>query len=285
MTAVELKRQGVTEWLYLVQFTCRNSFVGAAFFLPSFAITLLQLFTGAAIYYLMGQTVGSGAEEEISRFGMSYGTYIVTGVMFNLIMTETLVVYHNAWLQGYWMGNFDVYLQHPGGVSAYLTGNVLFNYAWSAVGTVAYAVVGIGLFGVSVDVSSLPAVLAILMLAVFSLTGLGLMGASTFSLLGAKSWGQNPIDWLMGFGVALLSGVYFPASALPGWLAEFADWLPQTHAIEAARLALSGQGLSGLGDDLLYLAIFGVVTLPLGVWAFAAGLRKVQRDGALTRWS
>lgn len=285
MSTIELKRQGLTEWLYLMRFTFRNTFVGAAFFLPSFVITLAQLFTGAAIYYLMGQTVSSGAEDEIARFGMSYGTYIITGVMFNLIMIETLSVFHNAWLQGYWMGNFDVYLQHPGGVSAYLTGNVLFNYLWAGISTVIYVLVGVGLFRVSVDVPNLPVVLLILLLAVFSLTGLGLLGASTFSLLGAKNWGQNPIEWLMGFGVALLSGVYFPASELPGWLADFAGWLPQTHAIEAARLALGGHGLSGLGEDLAFLAIFGAVTLPLGVLAFAAGLRKVQRDGALTRWS
>lgn len=286
MAVVELKRQGIRPWLSLVYFTVKNAYFGWTFFLPSFILALAQMFTGAAIYYLMGQLVAPGAESAVHHYHMSYGTYIVTGVMFNLILETTLSAYHNAWLSGYWATQFDTYLQHPGGVSAYLSGSVLFSYSTAFVNTVIYVIVGAGLFGVSVDVPNLPAVLAILLLGVFSLTGLGLLGASTFSLLGAKNWGQNPVDWLVGFGVALLSGVYFPPSALPAGLRHLAGWLPQTHAIRAARLVLNGQArLSAVAGDLGFLAIFGAVSLPVGVFAFAAGLRKAQRQGALTRWS
>jgi ABC-2 type transport system permease protein len=173
-------------------------------------------------------------------------------------------------------------------VSAYLAGSVLFEYLVVGINTVAYIVVGVAVFGIPVDLPNLPVVLVILVAGVFSLTGLGLLGASTFSLLGAKNWGQNPVEWLIGFGVALLAGVYFPPTVLPQWLQPLSEWLPQTHAIRAARLALDGQsGLHtpGIRDDLVFLLIFGAVTLPLGVLAFAAGLRKVQRDGSLTRWS
>ena len=64
----------------------------------------------------------------------------------------------------------------------------------------------------------LPDVLVVLILAVIALTGLGLAGASTFTLLNAKNWDSNPIGWLVGFGVTLLSGVYFPPTVLPEWL-------------------------------------------------------------------
>jgi ABC-2 type transport system permease protein len=208
--------------------------------------------------------------------------------MFNLVLATTLSAYHHAWLEGYWATQFDTYLQHPGGVSAFLTGSVLFNYATAGINTVIYVLVGVGLFGVRVNVPNLPVVLVILALGIFALTGLGLLGAGTFSLLNAKDWGQNPIEWLVGFGVALLAGVYFPPTTLPPALQELAGWLPQTHAIRAARLALTGQvGMLSpeLRGDLLFLLVFGAVSLPLGVLAFAAGVRKVQRDGSLTRWS
>jgi ABC-type multidrug transport system permease subunit len=273
----------VRQWLSLVSFTTRNAYFGWTFFLPSFVLALAQMFTGAAIYYLMGRLVAPGAAAQVHQYHMGYGTYIITGVMFNLILSMTLSAYHNAWLSGYWATQFDTYLQHPGGVSAYLAGQVLFTYSEGFINTVIYVVVGVRLFGVSVDVPNLPLVLGILVLGIFSLTGLGLLGASTFSLLNAKNWGQNPIDWLVGFGVALLSGVYFPATALPHWLQRLSGWLPQTHAIRAARLALNGSGV--MGSDLLFLLMFGAITLPIGVLAFAAGLRKAQRQGALTRWS
>jgi ABC-type multidrug transport system permease subunit len=287
-SAAELKRKGVSQWLFLVGFSLKNAYFGWAFFLPSFVLLLIQMFTAAAIFYVMGQLVAPGATPEVDAYGMSYGTYIVTGVMFNLVLTTTLSAYHEAWLNGYWATQFDTYLQHPGGVSAYLAGSVLFSYLMAAINTVAYVLVGVAIFGVSVDVPHLPMVLVILVAGVFSLTGLGLLGASTFSLLGARNWGQNPVEWLVGFGVALLAGVYFPPSALPAWLQPLSEWLPQTHAIRAARLALNGQsGLDSpaLWGDLAFLLVFGAVSLPLGVLAFAAGLRKVQRDGSLTRWS
>jgi ABC-2 type transport system permease protein len=283
---VQLKRQGVSQWLFLVGFSVKNAYFGWAFFLPSFVLLLVQMFTAATIFYVMGQLVAPGAAPDVDAYEMSYGTYIVTGVMFNLVLTTTLSAYHDAWLNGYWATQFDTYLQHPGGVSAYLAGSVLFSYLVAAINTVAYVIVGAAVFGVSVNVPNLPVVLAILVAGVFSLTGLGLIGASTFSLIGARNWGQNPVEWLVGFGVALLAGVYFPPSVLPTWLQPLSEWLPQTHAIRAARLALSGQSnVSGLWDDLLFLLVFGAVSLPIGVLAFAAGLRKVQRDGSLTRWS
>ena len=284
----DLKRQGFRQWLSLVYFTLKNAYFGWTFFLPSFVLVLAQMFTAAAIYYLMGRLVDPGAASDVASYHMGYGTYIVTGVMFNLILSTTLSAYHQAWLSGYWATQFDTYLQHPCGVTAYLAGSVLFDYLISLIGTVIYVIVGIGLFGITIDVPNLPVVLVILVLGIFSLTGLGLLGASTFSLLNAKQQGQNPVDWLVGFGVALLAGVYFPPAVLPNWLQHVGRWLPQTHAIRAARLALNGQsGLTahGMRDDLLYLVVFGAVTLPIGMLAFAAGLRRAQRQGTLTRWS
>lgn len=278
----------VGRWLYLVFFSFKNSYFGWTFFLPSFAITLAQMFTAAAIFYLMGELVAQAAASDVQAYDMSYGTFIVTGVMVNLLLEATLSAYHQAWLSGYWATQFDTYLQHPGGVSAYLTGSVLFSYLQVVVRTVIYVIVGVVLFNVPVDVPNLPTITVILLLGVFSLTGLGLLGASTFSLLNARSWGQNPVEWLLGFAVALLAGVYFPATVLPSWLQGLSYWIPQTHAIHAARLALTGQvGLtsSAVTGDLVFLLGFGCVTLPLGVLAFVAGVRKVQRDGTLSRWS
>ncbi len=286
--AQEMKQGGLANWLYLVGFTVRNRFWGWTFFLPSFVLNLAEMFTAAAVFYFMGSLVAPGANSRIGQYGMGYGTYIVTGVMFMLVMRTTLTTYHEAWLEGYWATQFDTYLQHPGGVSAFLTGAVIFQYFLAAINTLAYFLVGVWLFGVSVDVPNLPSVFVILALAVASLTGLGLIGASTFSLLNAKNWGTNPVEWLVGFAVTLLSGVYFPPTVLPEWLQRIGWWLPQTHALHAARLALGGNaGLAApsVRGDVMYLIAFAAVSLPVGLWVFGAGMRKAERDGALTRWS
>ena len=135
---------------------------------------------------------------------------------------------------------------------------------------------------------NLPAVAAILILSVVAITGLGLASASAFSLLNAKQYGRNPIQWVVAFSVSLLSGVYFPPTVLPAWLQRLGAWLPQTHALHAARLCLSGH--AALTDqqirvDLLYLVEFAVVFLPVGSALFWAGMRKAEREGGFTQWS
>lgn len=278
----------VGQWFTLAGLAVRNWFVSWTFFLPSFVLTLIGMLTSGAIYFLMGQVVAAGAQPYIAEYGFSYGAYIVTGVLFAMALETTLGAYHEAFLRGYWTNQFDVYLQHPGGVSALLAGEVLARYLVTGIHTLAYLFVAGVLFGVPLRLTNVFDALVVLVLAVVSLTGLGLAGASTFSLFNVKREETNPVKLLVSFAALLLSGIYFPPSVLPGWLQELGAWLPHTHALRAARLCLSGQATLGapqIAGDLLFLLKFTVVTLPLGVLLFAAGMRAVQREGSLTRWS
>jgi len=278
----------VGQWITLVLLAVRNWFVSWTFFLPSFIVSLIGMVTGGAIFYLMGQVVAKGAQPHIAEYGLSYGSYIITGVMFTMIMDATLSAYHEAFLRGYWTNQFDVYLSHPGGVSALLTGEVLAKYLVASVNTIIYFLVAVWLFGVSVELSNLFDTFIILVLAVASLTGPGLAGASTFSLFNAKKEEANPVQLLATFGSTLLSGIYFPPSVLPGWLQAVGQWLPQTHILHAARLCLSGKASLGdpvIAGDISYLIKFSLVTLPIGVLLFAAGIRASQKEGSLTRWT
>lgn len=286
--AFELKARGVRPWLGLVVFAMRNWIFTWTFFLPSFVLSLAQMFTGAAAFYLMGTLVGPGAAEHVQRYGVGYGSYIITGLMLNLLMTETLQGYHQCLSSTYWASQTDAYLQHPGGLSALLVGNLLMRYLMAAVNTLAYLLVGVWLFRVPVAFANLPHVAGLLGLALFSLTGLGLAGASAFTLLNAKSWDSNPVTWLMGFAVTLMAGVYFPPTVLPEWLQAVGGWLPQTHALHAARLCLSGQATLAtpeVGASAGFLVKFGLATLPVGLVLYGAGMRRAQRDGTLSRWS
>lgn len=281
-------RREVGRWLALVLLALRNWFISWAFFLPGFFISLIGMVTNAAIYYLMGQMVAKGAQPYIAEYGLNYGAYIITGVLFTMVMDATLSGYHEAFLRGYWTNQFDVYLQHPGGVSALLTGEIMAKYLIAGLNTIVYFLMAVLVFAVPVAFTHLADALLILGLAVISLTGLGLAGASTFSLFNAKREETNPVQLFMTLGGTLLSGLYFPPSVLPGWLQSIGYWLPQTHVLRAARLCLSGQAKITdpvIADDLSFLIRFSMICLPIGVLLFALGIRKSQKEGSLTRWS
>lgn len=42
---------------------------------------------------------------------------------------------------------------------------------------------------------------------------------------------------------------------------------------------------ASVAHDVTFLLKFTAVALPIGALLFAVGMRKAQRDGALTRWS
>ena len=88
--------------------------------------------------------------------------------------------------------------------------------------------------------------------------------------------------------MTLAAGVYFPPTVLPEWLQAIGGWLPQTHALHAARLCLSGQATLATPEvaaSAAFLLKFGLATLPGGILLYAVGMRKAQRDGSLSRWS
>ena len=173
-------------------------------------------------------------------------------------------------------------------MGALLTGDVLVRYFLAFLNTLIYIVVGVWLFHLPVDFQNLTDVFVVLLLAMAALTGRGLAGGSTFTLLNAKRWGTNPVEWIVGFGVTLLAGVYFPPDILPAWLQRTGEWLPQTPALHAARLCLSGKATltdPSVVPDIIFLLQFTLVALPIGILLLAAGLRKAQRNGTLTRWS
>ncbi|HEU4480778.1 MAG TPA: ABC transporter permease [Actinomycetota bacterium] len=132
----------------------------------------------------------------------------------------------------------------------------------------------------------------LLSFAVFALPGTLIVlavGAAMFDLSLAALWVAVPV-WalasfaLAGMGVAIgfgapdeqLAGMYsnlammavlflgiLPGETIPGWLSPLKAVLPSTYAVNALKPGLSDGALSGVGPDLLILALFGA----LSFWA------------------
>src|SRR5205807_5585779 len=84
------------------------------------------------------------------------------------------------------------------------------------------------------------------------------------------------------FGMSLAGGAFFPVSVLPGWLQALGKVVPPHFAFDGLRSALYRGG--GWANDVLILAAFGAVTLPLAVWLFAGAIRYAQRSGSLAQY-
>lgn len=132
-------------------------------------------------------------------------------------------------------------------------------------------------------------------LVVFLVASLGFMGiglmAAVLPVMSTENGAQatNIIQALF----LLISGVYYPISVLPHWLQPISALSPATYALQACRKILGiehlgdkiqpGVSLSGVLPELGILLVFGVVTIPLGLWVFGLAERWAKRTGKLKR--
>ena len=119
-----------------------------------------------------------------------------------------------------------------------------------------------------------------------------------FYLIDLKQ-GEEPIQFLVqGLLAGLVAGTYFPVTVLPQPLQVLALFLPHTYAFDALRRLLDPGadqitpnllvhgwfGLSPVATDIVALALFSVVLMPLGYYLYVRGVEKARRNGTLTRW-
>lgn len=157
--------------------------------------------------------------------------------------------------------------------------------AWAVLyGLVRMAVVLVAVaffFDLPLRGADLGAALVVLLISSFSFIGLGLV-AAVLPLLSPEK-GAQATHIIQGV-LLLISGVYYEVTSLPAWLQPAALVSPATYTLRDVRRAvLEGATLADLAPDLVRLAVFAVVMIPLGYAVFRLAERYALRRGLLKR--
>jgi len=92
----------------------------------------------------------------------------------------------------------------------------------------------------------------------------------------------SAVVWVLG-SVWFMTGTLFPVQTLPIPLRDLAELIPITHSLEGMRLALLERAsLSGVRHELMILAIFALVLVPLSLLVFSWTLRRARLAGTLS---
>lgn len=188
--------------------------------------------------------------------------------------------------QLYWekeQGNLSLYIMAPNSMMAILLGMALGGLVATALRAAAIVVLGTLLFHVQFAVTSFLQLIAVFLLAMTALYGMGMMSASLFLLLSREAW---HISNLAQEPVYLISGFYFPIKSLPFWIAAAASIIPLTLGLDAMRQLIfpSGPALGFIstGLEIAILVVLCVVFL-IGAKALLAYMEKLAiREGRLT---
>src|SRR5438270_3850726 len=94
-------------------------------------------------------------------------------------------------------------------------------------------------------------------------------GTSFISLFGSPTW--------------FLTSTLFSVETLPKPLHSLADLIPVTHSLNGMRLALlQGANFAALRSEILYLAIFALLILPVSLLVLSHTLRRARLEGTLS---
>jgi ABC-2 type transport system permease protein len=157
-------------------------------------------------------------------------------------------------------GNLELYVLSPAPLMSVLLGMAVGGMLMTATRAVTILVVCSLAFGVTYAVTSPLLLIAVFLVTMAALYGMGMLFASVFLVAGREAW---HLSNLMQEPIYLASGFYFPVKALGFWAATAASIIPLTLGMDAMRqLIFAGGpalGFLSVRVELLILLVLAVV--------------------------
>jgi lipooligosaccharide transport system permease protein len=215
--------------------------------------------------YMLGLGYGlGGLLHEVN--GVPYLHFLAAGTLcYSVMNSATFETLYSAFSRMHVQKTWDAILNTPLSLADVLAGEWLWAASKSLLSGVAIMLV-IWVLGLYSDFAMTLALLPVIVLTGLCFAGLG---------LAINAVSPNYDFFLYYFTLAitpmvLLGGVFYPATALPAWLAGIAAWLPLTHAVEMARPLLLGHWPESVLPHVAALLAYGLA-------GFALGLRLTRK--------
>jgi ABC-2 type transport system permease protein len=245
------------------------------------ALAIIEVASGLLIYFFIDRLFGQEVVGYLTPYGVGYFAYVLLGLaLFSFMGTGISgLAAQVSWEQV--MGTLEVIFATPLRPAMLALGLSLSGILYACAEMASYLLFGVVLLGAPVGNANILSVVVILVLAVISFNSLGLLAASVIIIFKRG----NPVAWMFQGVAGLLGGVYFPVEVLPQWLQSLSALIPVTYAVRGLELAVyQGASISTLWGEILPLAFLAALLLPLGLFGFAAAIRRAKRDGSLAHY-
>jgi ABC-2 type transport system permease protein len=218
---------------------------------------------------------------KIPSFGgqqASYMQFVVIGIAVTTFVQVSLVRVTTAIRNEQLQGTLETLLLTPTAPATIQLGSALYELVYVPVRVIVFLGLAAVLFDVQFTVAGLPQAVAILVMIVPFVWGLGI--ASAAATITFRRGGT-----IVGAAASVLiisSGAYFPVEVLPSWAGWAAGLNPLTLALDEIRNALlGGAGWAHTLPAVAVLLPVAVASLLIGAMAFRAALRRERRRGTL----
>jgi ABC-2 type transport system permease protein len=202
------------------------------------------------------------------------------------------------WLNVIWMmaqqlwweksqGNLELYFAAPMNFMAVLFGMAFGGFVMSSTRAIAVLVIATTVYGVVFTIDQWALLIAVFLLTLAALYGLGMVLASLFLMWGREAW---HLTQLLVEPVYFVSGLNFPIARLGALGSVAIGILPLAVGLDAIRqLAFAGApyplGTPSPAIEAAILVAMVVVFLVLARWTLAVLERRARQEGRLSvRW-
>jgi ABC-2 type transport system permease protein len=218
---------------------------------------------------------------ELAKYGGDYFDFAMVGLAVMSVARLGIGAFNQNILREQSLGTMEILLSTPTPIAVLLAGSFVFPLLLTAVDLVLYIGFGIGLFGGGLRFVGVLYSIPLLVLLLVSFCAFGIVSASLLVLIKRGDPLTGPFTTL----TSILSGALFPVSVFPVALQVLARIFPAYYGINGLREALlTPAGWRELLPDMLVLAAFDVVLLPLSVRVFSQALASARRTGTLANY-
>ena len=228
-----------------------------------------------AITLIAEQVGGAGADVRALVLFLLIGT-LVWAYLSAVLDDISLVI---QWER--WEGTIEHTLMAPVPRSLHLLGMSVFGILHGLIRTLLIFAIALLFFDIDFGNVDVLAAVAVVLVGSVSVAALAIL-AGLLPLLYPERGGQ--MSMMIQASLLLVSGVYYEVDVLPAWLQAFSFISPATYMLEGIRGSMiEGQGLMDVADTLGILALFGVIMVPMSLWAFNWAESYAKRTGKLKR--
>jgi ABC-2 type transport system permease protein len=244
----------------------------------SFFSDIIGLVGQVLVFAFVGQMIDS---DSLPRYGgtqVSYLEFAAVGIAISVFLQLGLDRVSVAIRGEQLMGTLEPVLATPTSTSTVQLGAVAFDLIYVPLRTAVFLTAVTLAFGLDLDASGLLPAMAILLVFIPLVWGLGVASAAAVMTFrrGSGLIGTGVI------GLGLISGIFFPITLLPDWAQSLAAINPVATAIDGMREALlGGEGWAAAGSAIAHVAPWSIAVLGLGLFAFRVAVRRERRRGTL----
>lgn len=242
----------------------------------SFLLKIIGIFVSLSIWYFLAKLIGKAVFPYLK---CDYFSYVLIGIASSEFQNAGMRSFSDKIRQNQLTGTLEALFITPTNPFYILWGNTLWEFCYAFFHSVIFIILGVILFNIRINISSLLILIISLIIGYFAFSALGVISAS-FIMIFKRG---DPLNFALASLSTLLAGVYYPVEILPSPLRLLSNFLPVTHFLKIMReLLLSGSPSETVMKSLIYLTTFVILLLPLSLLSFKISYEIALRKGTLS---